>query len=251
MSNLNRQLIVVDIGNSSIKVGVPAEAKSWKLNWSGQIDQLPVDSLLGSSADWWICSVNQTKLNSLKSWLETNRPADTVQIVDHAHISIAVEVDFPQRVGIDRLVAAQMASVQYPGQDLVVVDAGTAVTIDAFADGKFVGGTISPGSQIEFQSLLEKADQLPLIEGRALPDSVIGKSTEAAIQAGVMLGQVGSITYLVSEINKLLNTPQVVVTGGGIMPLQKRLPDSWHYVPTLVLDGVRMIAVDSEPSSQE
>ena len=254
MSNSKRHHITVDIGNSSIKIGVSeSRALDWISNWSGQIVDLDpnlLPLLPRGAADWWICSVNQPALEELQTWLKTNRANDPVHVINRRGIPMAVNVDSPDCVGVDRLVAAYAASLRHPDRDLVIVDAGTAVTVDAVSDGKFIGGTISPGSRIEFEALLTQADQLPLIDGSEIPENVIGKSTEDAIRSGVLFGQVGSITFLAAEIAKQLSEPKVIATGGGATQLQKLLPDSWEFAPTLVLDGIRTLINESGSERQ-
>ena len=255
MSNSKRHHIAVDIGNSSVKIGVSESgAQDWTSHWSGQIAELGpnlLPLLPTETADWSICSVNQPALEELQTWLKTNRANDPVHVINRHDIPMAVNVASPDRVGVDRLVAAYEASLRHPDRDLVVVDAGTAVTVDAVGEGKFIGGTISPGSRIEFEALLTQADQLPLIDASEIPENVIGKSTEAAIRSGVLFGQVGSVTFLAAEIAKQLSDPKVIATGGGTTQLQKLLPDSWDFTPTLVLDGIRHLANESESGSEQ
>ena len=238
-----RDLVTVDIGNSSSKIGVAENgSQEWISNWSGQIGELQRELLPVEEADWWICSVKKSSLDELQEWLKANRAADDVRVINRHDIPMQVNVETPGRVGVDRLVAAYAASIRYPDQDLVVVDAGTAVTIDAVVDGEFVGGTISPGSRIEFEALRRQTAQLPLLDGCEIPENVIGRSTEEAIRSGVLFGQVGSITFLAAEVSKQLKQPKVLATGGGAKQLQGLLPASWEFVPTLVLDGIRSLA---------
>ncbi len=255
MSNSKRHHIAVDIGNSSIKIGVSAcRSQDWASLWHGQIAELDpnlLPLLPTGTASWWICSVNQPSLGELQKWLKTNRANDLFHVISRHDIPMEVSVESPDRVGVDRLVAAYGASLRHPDRDLVVVDAGTAVTVDAVAEGKFIGGTISPGSRIEFEALLSQADQLPLIDGSEIPENVIGKSTEAAIRSGVLFGQVGSLTFLAAEIAKQLSDPTVIATGGGATQLQKLLPCSWEFAPTLVLDGIRTLANESKSKSEQ
>ena len=255
MSNSKRHHIAVDIGNSSIKSGVSAcRSQDWISRWSGQITELDLNLLPllpKGTADWWVCSVNQPDLDALQEWLKTNRANDFVRVINCHVIPMKVNVTSPDRVGVDRLVAAYGASLRHPDRDLVVVDAGTAVTVDAVGEGKFIGGTISPGSRSEFEALLTQADQLPLIDASEIPENVIGKSTEAAIRSGVLFGQVGSLTFLAAEIAKQLSDPTVIATGGGATQLQKLLPCSWEFAPTLVLDGIRTLANESKSKSEQ
>lgn len=236
-------LVVADVGNSRIKLvwdvaenPVPFGAAS--LSHDQEFDlELPDHRMT-----WVICSVTPTQSRRMTQWVADHRPDDLVHMLCHDDVDIPIEVDFPRQVGLDRLMAATAACQIAQNRDVVVIDAGTAVTVDAVSVGKFLGGTIFPGSQTEFEALRAKAEQLPLIKEYDLPESVIGKSTSEAIRSGVLYGQVGSIIYVAQQIAKILVNPVFVATGGGLQPIGELLPKDWVYVPGLVTDGIRMTA---------
>ena len=91
-------------------------------------------------------------------------------------VPIAVRVDRPSEVGADRLVNALAAARLY-GTPAVVVDFGTATTLDCVAaDGAYVGGAIAPGLELGLEALAARTAKLPRVELR-MPDRVIGRDT--------------------------------------------------------------------------
>jgi type III pantothenate kinase len=103
-------------------------------------------------------------------------------------------------VGIDRLLDAVAANrLRHPAAPAVVVDVGTAITVDLVAaDGSFQGGAILPGIAMSARALHAFTDLLPLVDVRELssPPPPLGTSTVAALQSGLFWGAVGAIRQL-------------------------------------------------------
>jgi type III pantothenate kinase len=118
-------------------------------------------------------------------------------------IPIAVRVDRPSEVGADRLVNALAAQRLY-GAPAVVVDFGTATTLDCVAaDGAYVGGAIAPGLELGLDALAARTAKLPRIELRA-PDRAIGRDTVSAMQAGTVLGYQALASGLLARVRREL-----------------------------------------------
>ena len=121
----------------------------------------------------------------------------------------------------DRLLAAWTARELF-GAPVIVVDIGTATTIDVVDDeGAFAGGAIMPGPELAIRSLARDTALLPRVAAR-VPDRAIGRDTVEAIQSGVVLGHLAAIQDLVSRMTDELGgdtPPTVVLTGGGAADL--------------------------------
>ena len=103
-----------------------------------------------------------------------------------------------ERLGVDRWVAAMGVS-DAPGVNRVIVDAGTAVTIDLVtADNAFAGGVILPGAKLMHDSLVGETVGIDSQRGRV--SSVIGKTTDECVNAGASYGLVGAIDRVISEM---------------------------------------------------
>ena len=170
------QLIAVDIGNTAIKVVVQTEAASGR--WCDRYvyrnsDPIQLD-LPVTPAFWSICSVSHTSLERLRRWILDHRPADRVHVISEADITIRTNVESRQQVGCDRLVGAWMALSLSDNQGpLVVVDAGTAVTIDCVNEfGVFEGGLIFPGATAGLKQMFQSAEALPDYTGTEGPDQM-------------------------------------------------------------------------------
>ena len=248
------QLIAVDIGNSSTKIAVDHAGDDDR--WSSQQvlrgdEQLGRDSLdcdNSTSCFWSVSSVNQERLGHLADWVRQNRPADTFHPISADDVELETNVESREQLGRDRLIAAWMA-VELDDQSgpLIVVDAGTAVTIDYVdADEVFQGGVIYPGAESNFRQLAQHTDALPDLSrsNRKCPtaDDMIGKSTMDAILKGVFHSQAWAIRGIVERLTPHAGqaTP-VYVTGGGIADLMDFFPDAWNDVPDLVLRGAKEI----------
>ena len=117
-------------------------------------------------------------------------------IADHASIPLDARLPNPERVGPDRLLDAYAAERLY-GAPVIVVDLGTATTVDAVdARGAFVGGAIAPGIELGLRGLASDAALLPRV-APDVPATAIGTDTPSAIQSGVVLGHVGAVRELV------------------------------------------------------
>ena len=116
-------------------------------------------------------------------------------------VPLAVRVDRPGEVGADRLVNALAAARLY-GTPAVVVDFGTATTLDCVAtDGAYVGGAIAPGLELGLEALAARTAKLPRIELRA-PDRAIGRDTISAMQSGTIFGYQALTTGLLRRVRK-------------------------------------------------
>ncbi len=136
-------------------------------------------------------------------------------------IPLPVRVDRPAEVGADRLVNALAAARLY-GTPAVVVDFGTATTVDCVAaDGAYVGGAIAPGLELGLDALAARTAKLPRIELRT-PDRVIGRDTVSAMQAGTIFGYQALASGLVARARRELaaeagvgiEAVRTIMTGG-------------------------------------
>jgi len=146
----------------------------------------------------------------------------------------------PLDVGADRIANAVGAIARYPDRDIIVVDMGTATTVDAIEGGKkYIGGSILPGLRISVEALEEKTAKLPIVE-IAIPEHACGRSTTESIQAGIYWGHYGAIRELVSRMSAecFSGTKPVVLGTGGFSQLFADAGIFDELVPDLVLEGI-------------
>jgi type III pantothenate kinase len=148
--------------------------------------------------------------------------------------------DNPKEVGADRIANAVAAYDQYGGPS-IVVDFGTANTIEAISEkGEYLGGAIFPGIEISMDALFGRAAALRRVELVA-PRNVIGKSTVESIQSGAVFGYSGQVDTLVDMFQAELGECTVISTGGLAEPIIKQSRTIQHHEPWLTLQGLRII----------
>lgn len=152
-----------------------------------------------------------------------------------------IKYENPREVGADRIVNAVAAIEEY-GPPLIVVDFGTATTYCYINEkGEYMGGAIAPGIGISTEALFERASKLPRIE-LTQPESVIGKNTISAMQAGIVYGYVGQVEGIVSRMKAQSKQQLTVIATGGMASLiaaQTTVIDTVD--PYLTLKGLHLI----------
>lgn len=262
-------VVAVDVGNARVKLGLfPAQIgedfpepvatlgldglrPEWSRigGWLTEIDQRHVG--------WWIGSVSRPTTRRLLDWIRQHRPADPISLLAASDVPLRVEIPRPDTVGVDRLLDAVAANhLRPPARPAVVVDVGTAITVDLVsADGAFRGGAILPGIAMSARAMHEYTDLLPLTDMAELstPPPALGTATVSAIHSGLFWGGVGAIRFVVEQLADR-GKPQVVLTGGAgpaVAELLGHPPGGtssasprWEvrHVPHLTLAGIALTA---------
>lgn len=250
-------LLAVDIGNTEVTFGLfagPELERSWRVatrpdrtsdEWSVLLRALFLQSALD------ITDVGQSIVASVVPII-TDAVTDglvdatgTVPIVvGAATLPISLDVDEPQTVGADRMINTLAASRLF-GCDTIVVDFGTATTLDCITrDGRFLGGVIMPGVRTGGDNLIRRAAKLSATDLSA-PDSVIGKRTEDCLRAGLVFGAADAVDGLVRRIRTEWPTrdmPKVIATGGLAALVAKHSSEIEEVHPDLTLQGLRIAA---------
>lgn len=159
----------------------------------------------------------------------------------HVALPVTVRYQTPQTLGHDRLAAVVGAYYLHPDRNLLVIDAGTAITYELIeAGGIYRGGNISPGMTTRFKALHTFTRKLPLVaEQEEIP--TIGTSTETAIQAGVVNGIVYEMDGYIESLRKKYPDLLVFLTGGHSFYFERRLKNSIFADINLVLTGLNRI----------
>ncbi len=167
---------------------------------------------------------------------------DPLQVNGMTDTGMRILCDNPHEVGADRIVNALAGREKY-GSPLIVADYGTAITFDVVSpEGAYMGGVIAPGLNSGISALFSKAAKLPQV-ALNIPESVIGRNTEKAIQSGILFGNAGLTDRIVDMIHSEpgMKSARVIATGGhaGLMAkVSERIDvvDKW-----LTLEGLKMI----------
>jgi type III pantothenate kinase len=154
---------------------------------------------------------------------------------------IAIRYDDPREVGPDRIANAVAAKERY-GAPCIVVDFGTSTNFDVVSpEGEYVGGVLAPGIEISMDALFARAARLFRVDF-APPPTVIGKTTQTALQSGLVYGFAGQVDEIVTRIRKELGVEARAVATGGLAELVAPHSRTLERVdPFLTLEGLRIV----------
>lgn len=252
MSSTGPTLIAVEVGNSRTQIGQFVDGEI-------RVSQRLANDDLASIADrilaLWkpiastpraavlLASVNEPVGRPMISMMEDQLSVDIYRVGEDLPVPIGRQLDPETITGIDRLLAAA-AAYDRVQQACVVVDAGTAITVD-FIDGEgtFHGGAIAPGARMQLRALHEHTSALPELEFTAPNDEPFGRSTAQAMLQGVYNGIRGAVRYLVEQYAVAYEAyPLVIATGGDaeLLFADDELVD--RVVPDLTLLGIAAAA---------
>jgi type III pantothenate kinase len=254
-------LLVVDLGNTNITTGLVRAGALVATRRAGTDPRATADELevllegllrLDDAALADIASIAcASVVPSLTAALESvaARREQPLLVAGAGTVPIAVRVDRPGEVGADRLVNALAAHRLY-GAPAVVVDFGTATTLDCVApDGAYVGGAIAPGLELGLEALAARTAKLPRIELRA-PDRAIGRDTVSAMQAGTVFGYQALATGLLARVRRELadaagvepGEVKAILTGGlSAAPWARGIDGVDAIDPDLTLRGLAIL----------
>lgn len=136
--------------------------------------------------------------------------ANVMVITSETPVPLTIEYT-RQSLGLDRLATAVGAAE--PDKNILIMDAGTALTLDLVSCNRFVGGNISPGLRMRFKALNDHCIHLPLAEP-SVEAPLVGKNTMEALSAGVTRGFINEIIGHIEAINKKYGKVELVLTGG-------------------------------------
>lgn len=240
-------LVVVSVGNSRIKIGLAEgiTVDDCRAFANDQIDQAAgaICSLSAGAGNVPVvlASVNHPVADELEKRVAAGPGAKTYRLGRDVQVPLSVALADPTTVGQDRLLNA-LGAFTRAKQACVVIDAGTAMTVD-FVDGEgtFQGGVIAPGLGMMLRALHEHTAALPRITF-APPDPArgpFGKDTAHAMLLGVQCAARGLVRYVLEQYADAYGAyPQVVATGGDSRTLFENDPIVEHLVPDLQLVGL-------------
>ena len=230
--------LTIDQGNSSAKVAVWDRDRLVELStFKAMTDDVINNFAARYSIDKAIFSSVADYQDNLLSRLNAAGIKAT-ELTHDTPLPLVIDYATPLTLGVDRIAAAVGAMSLHPGRELLVVDAGTAVTYDnVSADGHFIGGNIAPGIGLRLKALNAFTARLPLISGRG-ETMLWGNSTESAMRSGAVNGVIAEITYYHSQLSA---DAIVVLSGGWGHELAQKLDFETDYHESLVNRGLNEI----------
>lgn len=243
-------LLAVDVGNTSTVFGLfdGAElAEHWRIATEGHKSGDELGALYKSFLDLGrvdgIC-LSATVPQLVRSYHEfaaRYTDAELFELEPGVKTGIPVRYDDPREVGPDRIANAVAAAERY-GAPCIVVDFGTSTNFDVVsADAEYIGGVLAPGIEISMDALFARAARLRKIDF-VEPPSVIGKTTVASLQSGLVYGFAGQVDGIVDRIRSELGTEARAIATGGLAELIAPHARTIERVdPFLTLEGLRLV----------
>ena len=251
-------LLAIDVGNTNITLGVFDGAtlvQSWRLQTLRErtADELGliVDGLFSHSRiervqvrGIILGSVVPPLTGTIKAMAQRYFGVPALTIEPGVDTGMPILYDNPAEVGADRIVNGIAAYDRFgrDGRPLVVVDFGTATTLDAISGkGEYLGGAICPGVQISADALFQRAARLPRIDVRR-PEKIVGRTTVGSMESGLFWGYVGLVEGLVRRMSDELGGHAICVATGGLADIiAPETPLIEHVDPDLTLHGLRIV----------
>jgi len=248
-------LLVLDIGNTNIVVGVYRRQKlisHWRLSSNRSLTaddgflllqqilsgkEIRLSQVQGAV----ICSVVPSLTLAFERMVQERLGFHPLVVTASADSGLQIQYSDPQQLGADRIANA-VAAFHHWGGPTVVVDLGTATTFDVIGErGEYLGGAIAPGVETSAEELFKRAARLPRVELRR-PDRVVGRTTEDSVRAGVFWGAIGQIDEVVRRIARELGQkPKVVATGGWARLVSPDSQTIQECDPLLTLEGLHLL----------
>jgi type III pantothenate kinase len=250
-------LLAVDVGNTQTQIGVFRDEKLIH-QWRASTDQsrtadelaLMFGEFLGLAdlsfssqiTGVVLASVVPRSTQEMRDMTERYFGFSAVIVEPGIKTGLAILTDNPREVGADRIANAVAARDLFPGEASVVVDFGTAITVDAIsARGEYLGGAIAPGIDTAATALFQSTAQIARVQLIA-PPAAIGKTTVTSVQSGTVFGTAGLVDGLVSRVvAELGGNARIIATGGLASTVTEHCRTVEMVEPLLTINGLRLI----------
>ncbi len=234
--------LIIDVGNTNVKLAVFQDNeiifRDTEKQESLEESVLNLLEEFKSIKKVIISSVGQLKKEDIK-FLE--QKLDVLMLDSKTPVPYTNKYKSPKTLGVDRIALVSASVDQFPEQNVLIIDAGTCITYDFITNKNiYLGGAISPGIGIRYQSLNNLTANLPLLKAKS-PKGIIGNSTKESIHSGVINGVLKEIDGIVQEYAKNYKDLTVILTGGDADFLSKRLKSSIFANSNFLLEGLNFI----------
>lgn len=247
------RLLVLDVGNTNIIVGIyvdDALAASWRFATArdrtadeyGLVAQQLIRAKFRGDFEGAIVASVVPPLNAtIAEMVRRYFNLEPLFIEAGVKTGLSIQTDNPLEVGADRIANA-VAAFELHGGPAVVVDFGTATTLDVVsARGEYRGGVIAPGLTISAEALFSRAARLPRVDIRK-PQHLVGTNTVASMQSGIYFGYLGLVDGLLARMKQeIRDIRRVVATGSLAEPIARDSAHIDEIDPELTLKGLKII----------
>jgi len=234
--------LIIDVGNTRVKLGVFArDHLLYSLVTSlNEVDH-EVNGLMKTYPNLKkaiIASVGKDSANQLTTL------KSALQILELSHqlkFPFDNQYTTPETLGVDRVALVSASVFKFPKQNALIIDAGTCITYDFInAKNEYLGGSISPGIRLRYESLHNYTANLPLLPTQR-PTHLIGDSTRNAIHSGVVIGVLKEIDGIIANYQNDYSDLTVILTGGDAEFLSNQLKNGIFATSNFLLEGLNFI----------
>lgn len=177
--------------------------------------------------------------DEIKKYLQSN--SHYFPFSYNSKLPISIEYENPQTLGLDRIANAVAAYSNFPGYNIVSIQAGSCLVFDFITkEGNYLGGSISPGIEMRFKALHEFTNRLPLLSKKEI-NYFIGHSTQQSIKSGVINGVIYEINGFISNYKTNYSDLKIVISGGDSDYLQNSIKNTIFVGSSFILCGLHKI----------
>ena len=236
--------LALDIGNSNVVCAV-CDSKKWihsiriysNRNFWNKFKTLKEYDITHAAISSVVPKLTLAYVDSIRNIFHID-----AFIINHENSGVELNVEVPEEVGMDRI-CNTAAAIKLASCPAIIGDIGSATNYDVVNEnGSFIGGAIAPGIEVAAQNLIQRA---ALLKKTAfiVPKTAVGKSTDSNLQSGIMLGAIDVIDGMFQRILTEMGweNSNVIVTGGVGKLISSHLTTQHMLIPTLTLDGIRII----------
>ena len=221
--------LIVDIGNTSTKLAVFKGGNKISVS---RINDLSCEEFEKKLTDRKLRKVIVSSVKRLPHFVNI--------LTYKSKFPFRIEYETPETLGTDRLAGVAGAYNLFPGEDILVIDAGTAITYDFLNGTVYKGGNISPGIEMRFKALHKFTSRLPLLSVRE-NFTFPGLNTNDAILAGVLKGSIYEINEYIRTFKKKHKSCKIILTGGDSDYLKDKLNREVTFMSDIVIEGLNYI----------
>ena len=232
--------LVVDIGNSSLKVAIfDKKLMTSKFIYTNQSLNIFSDLFKNNVIDNCLISNVSTIDKNILDFLKIN--SNLFSINESINLPFINLYKTKNTLGHDRIALVSAAAIDFPDQNTLIIDTGTCITYDfKNSENEYLGGGISPGIQMRFKSLNSQTSKLPLSTIN-LEYKLIGDDTNSSINSGVVHGVISEINGIINQYQERFKNIKIILTGGDSNFLLKKIKNTIFVDQNFLLKGLNYL----------
>lgn len=235
-------LILMDIGNTRSKYVSVVHGQRSTISYcqNEQLTQSWLTNKFAQATEFILANVNNDNFSALiESWSKDNDIKFQLLKTSHQQFELTCAYAQPNQLGIDRWLAMLGASLLYPNKASLVIDAGTATTIDAISNqGQHLGGWILPGIEMLYSSLVNNTQKI-IANKNDQASLALGKNTSECVNNGTWAVTLGAIELQHKKMQKQYAEVEIILTGGNRHEIASQLDAEHHIIDDLIFIGMQ------------